>query len=275
MSICFPSDTDWACTYTPEELAAMRADPRKAAAMQFAEATAWYSLAALSAYRIGVCPTTVRPCALGCAPAGTWMEAPVGGASVAGLPIVNIGRMFTPYLSGGNWYNSCGCISRDDCSCTAISEVILPGPVGSIESVSIDGMTLEPTAYRVDSSNRLVRLDGEQWPLCQDMTGDGFQVTYYQGAAPNEMTRRAAGILAAEFYKSCMGSKCRLPSRVTAVSRAGVDYELDTGLWPDGLTTIREVDAVIYMYNPNGLKQAPRVIIPEQRQKPRRQTWGY
>ena len=262
MTICVPATTDWSCAYSDEEIAAL--DP---AVKLRAETLAWYTLASLTAFQIGVCPTTVRPCRAGCAPAGTWLV-----STVAGRPI----GLFQPHVvAGGVWVNGCGC-SRDDCSCVSLCEAILPGPVGAIESVVVDGVTLDPTAYRVDNGTRLVRTDGECWPVCQDLSSSdpalGFWVTYYQGAAPNELTRYAAGVLAAEFYKACSGTKCRLPNGVTSVTRLGVSYQITAGSFPGGYTGIHEVDAVIRLYNPHGLTVPPRVVSPDQR-APRQSTW--
>lgn len=279
MSICYPSDTDWGCAYTEAQLVEMRADPVKAAVMRRSEALAWYSLASLTAFQIGVCPTTIRPCAARCAPAGSWMEAPVGGASTAGLPRQSIGGVFTPYVTGGIWVNGCGC-SPSSCSCSQLSEVILPGPVGGIESVVLDGEILDPSTYRVDNGNRLVSLVADRpWPGCQDMManeGEGtFLVTYYRGAAPNEMTQFAAGILASEFYKSCTDGKCRLPIGVQKVVRGNAEYTINVALFEGGVTKIREVDAVINIYNPYKLKSAPRVLTPEAHTSgARTRTWG-
>lgn len=277
MSMCYPADTDWGCEYTEEQLEQMRSVPETLRKMELSEARAWYLLASLCAYQIGVCATTIRPCAVRCAPPGTWMEAAVGGASAAGLPTMTIGGMFTPYVTGGIWVNGCGC-RTSDCSCTAVSQVMLPGPVGGIEEVKVDGVVLAASAYRVDNGNLLVRQDGGQWPVCQDMSapagGEGtFSVSYYRGAAPNELTRAAAGVLAVEFYKACTSGKCRLPKGVRSVARGGATYEIDTELFPGGYTRIPEVDAVIRMYNPNTLKSAPRVLSPDSGNA-RRQTWG-
>lgn len=278
--LCYPPDTDWSCAFTPEELAAIVEDPTKRATKERSEALAWYTLASLCGYQIGVCPTTVRPCAARCAPSGSWMAAPAGGASMAGLPTMTIGSSFTPHISGGVWLNSCGCGPRD-CSCGRLREVVLPGPVGHILSVMLDGEKIAPSRYRVDNGDRLVALDDDLiWPTCQDLAagpGDpgAFAVTYYRGAAPNEMTKFAAGVLATEFYRACTGGRCRLPAGVTSVARNGVTYEIQTGLFAEGYTGIREVDAVIRIYNPNGLKQAPRVITPESRTRTRRATWRH
>lgn len=262
MSICYPPDTDWSCRYSDEELAGMRGDPVNAAKLERAEAFAWSLLAALTAYQIGTCPITVRPCAAGCAPSGSYAPAYAGGRA---LPIAVIGRP-SPFISGGAWYNSCGCSSASECSCGPLSEVELPGPVGSIVSVMIGGREVPPSAYRVDGGNRLTRLDGDLWPTCQDQTlsdEEGFSVTYYRGAAPNIMTRAAAGVLASEFFLACEGDDaCRLPRNVTSVTRAGDSYELEPVSMPEGELNIPEVDAVVRIYNPNGIKTPGRVIVP-------------
>lgn len=277
---CIPSGTDWSCAYTDAEIATMREDPAKAAAMERSEALAWNTLASLCAYRIGVCPETIRPCAVGCTGGGSWMAAPVTSAAYAALPLRTIGGIYTPHISGGQWVNSCRCSSARGCDCRSVSEVRLPGPVGGVEEVIVDGIVRDPATYRVDDGGYLVSLDPDApWPLCSDpLAGDedegSFLVTYYRGAAPNELTRYAAGLLATEFYKACQGGKCRLPAGVTTVARQGVTYEIQTGLFENGYTGIREVDAVIRIYNPHGLKQAPRVLSPDSPARARRTTWS-
>lgn len=272
MSMCYPAGTDWSCAYTPEEIAAL--DP---AVKERSEALAWYTLASLTAYQLGVCPTVIRPCTAGCQAPGTYMVSIVQGGQVSSLPLQSIGT-FTPHINAaGQWVNACGCRTAADCSCTALCEAILPGPVGGIESVVVDGVSLPPSAYRVDNGTRLVRTDGECWPSCQDFASSdpavGFWVTYYRGAAPNTLTQYAAGVLATEFYKACSGGKCRLPSGVTSVTRQGVSYSIVAGSFPGGFTGIHEVDAVIRIYNPHGLTMPSRVISPD-RPVPRQTTWN-
>lgn len=153
MAMCYPDSTDWGCALTADEVAAL--DPALKAR---SEMLAWTTLQRLTGYRLALCPTSVRPCAARCNP-GAWMEAPVSGFPADG-----------PYISQGVWYNACGCSSPDSCSCGPLSEVILPASeVGGV-SVRINGATLDPSAYRVDNGNRLVRTDGGVWPMCQDMS---------------------------------------------------------------------------------------------------------
>jgi hypothetical protein len=147
--------------------------------------------------------------------------------------------------------------------------VLLPGPVGGIVEVLIDGVVVPSSNYRVDNTNRLVAQFDQVWPSCQDMTlpetEDGtFSVQYWRGFAPNALTNYAAGVLAAEFYKACTGDKgCRLPSGVTQITRQGVTMEIQTGLWQGGWTGLREVDAVISTFNPYGLRAQTVITSPD------------
>ena len=256
--VCAP-EADWSCRYSAEEMTALRDDPVTLHRVERAEAFAWSTLAALTAYRIGTCPVTVRPCAARCVPSGSYLTAPVR-SSGSWLPTLRIGG---PYVSGGNWYNACACRSQGDCACTSLSEVILPGPVGSIVSVFIDGVEIDRSAYRVDNGDRLVRLDGEEWPACQDMAAGGFQVTYYRGAAPNLMTKAAAGALAVEFYAACADEPCKLPWNLTSMARNGESYEMGEGGIDGVVEAIPEVAAVVRIYNPYGLKSQPFVASPD------------
>jgi hypothetical protein len=90
-------------------------------------------------------------------------------------------------------------------------------------------------------------------------------VSYYRGTGPNSLLDYAAGVLGWEFYQACLGNDCRLPAGVTSVSRQGISFQIQTGLFQNGMTGIREVDAVIGLYNPNGLKAPPVISSPDVR----------
>jgi hypothetical protein len=262
--VCYPEGADWLCAYSQDELDAMIADPPTLAIMQRSEALAWSTLAALTGYRLSICPTLIRPCLARCGFGGTWDVAPVS----------NSGSL-QPFISGGNWYNACGC--RDDCSCASLCEVLLPMGVGDINYVALNGVNLDPTAYRVDNGYHLVRTDGDCWPTCQDMTAapdaeGSFLVSYYPGVAPNDLFRYAAGVLAVEYYHACTGGECRLPSGVESITRQGMTMTMTGGTFPGGMTGIPEVDAVIRVYNPYAAKSPARVLSPDRR-RGRVQTW--
>jgi hypothetical protein len=259
MDICYPEGTDWGCALNQQQIDSLDPDVKERS-----EALAWSTLSALLGYRVSLCPVVLRPCLAGCGRLGTYYSAPESGG----------GGTFQPHISAGRWYNGCGCTT--DCSCTSLCEVVMPAPVGAIVSVSLNGATLDPSAYRVDNGNRLVRTDGDCWPACQDMTSTGegsFIVSFHPYLAPNDLLRYAAGLLANEFYLACTGEACRLPSGVTGISRNGISMTIPSGLFPNGGTGIREIDAIIRTYNPNGLKMSARVLSPDAT-RGRVQTWA-
>jgi hypothetical protein len=171
--------------------------------------------------RFGNCEVTILPCLQSC-----------GYTSAMGYGSY---PAWIPYRTSGGWVNvSCGC--RRSCSCTTISELILP-TVGTVSEVAEDGVILDPSAWRVDNMRRLVRLDGGVWPTCQDFTADppSWTVTYSPGYPVPSMGQLAASTLACQLARRVCGHKCDLPANTTQVTRQGVSITIDpttnTGLW--------------------------------------------
>jgi hypothetical protein len=84
----------------------------------------------------------------------------------------------------------------------------------------------------VDDWHKLIRLDGGQWPICNNLnladTEVGtWSVTALFGEPVPVMGRAAVGELAAQFAKllAC-DDDCQLPPNVTSVARQGVDMTL-------------------------------------------------
>jgi hypothetical protein len=238
-------------------------DGASADKMLRAATLAWVSLQGLMGGQIGITPVTVRPAKK------SWIRrywtAPVGG-----------GFGFYPsQQADGNWINVL-CGHWGDCNCRVTETVLLPGPVGAVYMVQVDGEVVAPSAYRVDNGNELVRQDGGTWPLCPDMTApDGspntFSVTYLQGAAPDDLDIFAASVLAEQFFLRITNAKnCRLPKGVKTISRQGVTWEVIGPMFDNGFTGIPEVDQVIQRRNPYQLKTAPMVMSPDY--KPARKT---
>ena len=259
MSICIPSTIN----LPPNETAwneLTNADQELFAAL------AWSQWQALLGHSLSICPTEVRPCAPGFYES-VWKTSPETGHS-----------QFVPTLIGGAWLNLCSC-SSGACGCGNAIAVTLPGPVGRIDEVRIDGVVLEPTAYRVDNASVLVRQDGERWPAGQDFSRpagepETWSVRYFRGNAPDELDDWAAGILALEFAKSYTGKgKCRLPANVQNITRNGVQMELRNNLFLDGTTGIREIDMLISQRNPHQLTQPSRVKSPDS-MRARTTTWS-
>jgi hypothetical protein len=151
-----------------------------------------------------------------------------------------------------------------------VEAIDLPGPVGAVTEVLIDGVALDASNYRVEDGRYLVRLDSQPWP---ESSGDNFVVTYLNSYPVDEMGAHAAGVMAYEWYKAITRSKdkCRLPSNATNVARQGITIEVATGMFPEGVTGMPEIDAYLMLFNPFGLRVAPRVYSPD---LPRhRQVW--
>jgi len=255
-------ETDWGCA-EDDWVAALDPDLKAKA-----EILAWETLRSLTAYRLGNCPVTVRPCAKGC----------YRPSSYETSPATNWGNgIIAPRIVDGQWLNGCGCTT--DCSCTYLPVVELTGPVGKVVSVTLDGVPLPTTSYRVDNGNQLVRTDGGQWPACQDMAAEPgelltFAVTYVQGFAPDQMAAWSAGLLAVEFAKACKGEKCALPRGVQTISRQGVGLQINGDMFEGGSTGITVVDAYVRLLNPHHLTQGPRIYSPD-RQPARTTTWQH
>jgi len=148
--------------------------------------------------------------------------------------------------------------------------VYLPGPVLSVTSVTIDGIVLADTSYRVDNREILVRTDGECFPECQNMNLNGpaegtFEVTYSRGKAVPLAGQIAAGLLACEFAKACAGQDCGLPANLSSLARQGVEVTMidPTDVLDAGLTGVPNVDLWIRSVNPARLAQRPRVFSPD------------
>lgn len=215
--------------------------------------------------KYGLCSLTVRPCGVGC-------------AVRAGLRLTD-GGWFWPQLRGGQVFNGCGCQIR--CGCTVASEVLLDGPVYDVLRVRVDGQLIDPTTYRVDGGVRLVRVDGQTWPMVQDLNAsDGlagtFDVTYRRGSPVPRGGRRALAALMVELQKAACGdTSCRLPSRVTNIVREGVTYSMlddPSTLLQAGRTGVPEVDLWLALVNPTQTRSRMRVYSPDLATV-RRQTW--
>jgi hypothetical protein len=185
----------------------------------------------------GVCQRTVRPCPGNC---GCWTprwpehETPIRG-------------------------------------CRPLSSVKLAGyPVQAIIDVTIDGVTVDPSEYRLDRNQYLLRLNDasgnrQLWPGCQDLGKDSgddtFFVTYSYGVAPPVAGVEAAKQLGCELVKACTAETsgdCDLPPGTSRVTRQGLTIEAETlGLFlSSGQTGLAHIDAFLAVYGGNGHRPA-------------------
>lgn len=216
------------------------------------------TLRRLTGYRVGGCPITVRPCRQACGSGARW-----------GYSYSDYG-WFQPYIgTDGAWRNNCG-VCQTDCSCSTRCSVDLPGPVGQVYEVKVDGVIIDEADYRVLFGNSLTWTSSDDcpWPTCQDLTladteENTFSVQYLNSYPVDGLGAYAAGLLAREYAAACMGDTCSFPATVTAITRMGTTYEIPTGSFPNGMTGIREVDAYIALWNPKNLTQNSTVWSPD------------
>lgn len=252
----WPDATEFCCPTWEEYDPALQEQ-----ALSFATYVIW----AATGRQYGLCQMTVRPCGRQCTncPAG-WFWDGYG--------------TWTPYIWNGNWYN-CYCGGSGPggcCTCEPDCQVYLPGPVHSIVSVQVDGASLAVSGdsgfnYFVLDQQWLVRTDtSECWPECANQNlapGDpnAFEVTYLRGREVPEILGNAVGTYACEYAKACLGQACRLPSRVTNISRQGISISMVdfNEVLKHGLTGLWDVDQLIMTINPYGLKGQTRFYSPD------------
>ena len=218
-------------------------------------AVAWATqiLDALTGRQFAQCAVNYRPCGPTCTTSSGYLTWPVGSPSSSGGGY----PWMIPYIDTGVWRN---CACEGACSCRARCEVPFPGPVAQVLSVTIDGVTLDPAAYRIDSYKGfpiLVRTDGDCWPKCQDMSMDvddvgAFVIAYKPGKTLPTAGKLAAGMLACEYAKLCAGQDCALPQQLASLSRNGIEVQVadPTALLEEGLTGIAMVDLWVKSVNP-------------------------
>jgi hypothetical protein len=132
--------------------------------------------------------------------------------------------------------------------------------VTEVTSVTING---EPfTDYRLVPGGWLERTDCREWGRWFDQT----TVVYAYGTPPPESGVQAAIVLANEIGKAeCGDSSCRLPKRVTSITRQGVSIAVIDSMdfYKIRKTGLPDVDLWLTAVNPKGRLRRARVISPD------------
>lgn len=189
----------------------------------------------------------------------------------------------------------CQCF-RPLCTCY-LPSLALPGPVAGVVEVMVNGAVVPLTSIRIKTAGKgarrtIVRLDGTEWPCCNDLVADptvvgpedgcvAWSVTYWQGRAISDLARDAAGILAEQIgrqYCTQGGAGCddRMVAGLTRISRRGVTREYDPNALKDAATgQIRTglslVDQWVTSVNPHGRVRPSLIIRPDD---PARESGG-
>jgi hypothetical protein len=138
----------------------------------------------------------------------------------------------------------------------------LPRNPVAIVSVVEDGVTLDPDAYRVNRAGWLERVDGAHWRTCGDVT----QVTYTFGEPPPEGGVQAVVTLAVQLMLDLVqDGKCRLPARVTNITRQGVSVSVmdPMDFLSNGRTGFYSIDLWLAAVNPDRRPMRGHVWSPD------------
>jgi hypothetical protein len=204
----------------------------------------------------GCCQTTVRPCH-----ADPWADYDPRGT----------------FREAADWHSGSGICACGGCGRWREVHLGLE-PVRSIISVTVDGVTLDSSAYKVLDYSTLIRVDGDAWPCSNDLTlettEDGtWSVEFTYGRSAPAMGVEAAKVLACEVVKAITDQgECTLPANVQRVVRLGVtqDFAEVAGDGPQGwLTGLWLPDKFINAYNPYGLAREADVFSPDLRRRAR------
>lgn len=259
------------CGWTIEQCGCGKCwDGLSPATREIASAIATTVMWAATGRRYGLCELTVLPCNPPAVEPG-YQTYPVGGFDPWSLG--GTSGLAVPVINSGVWTNQCGAIG---CTCRAACEVPLDGPVADVVDVFIDG---EPLAggYEIHNGFLLVRTDGQCWPTCQTFGVEvpEFEVVYHRGEPIPSPVQWGSNLLACEYGKACQGKDCGLPSRMTRLTRQGVEVQV-ADIPKDGKgrirTGLRLVDDVIDADNPYGLAERTMVTSPDL-VPPRVVTW--
>ncbi|QXN73686.1 head-to-tail adaptor [Gordonia phage Fitzgerald] len=242
-------DIDWPIDI-PDDSAAVWA-AASAEAREQASAWAISVLWALSGRTFGTVTEHVRPTP----------QPRVTGSTYAGtLSSTYPGRRVAPPLTTG--YDPG---AGRGCRVAGV-RLYLPGPIADVTAVGIDGVTLTPDAYRVIDGQYVRRVDGQHWPLRQDLDADDTEVgawfvTYRRGVPAPTAARLAAGVMAVEYLNDRAGRECRLPRGITQASRQGLSIEVDSrAYFTEGMTGIDEVDQWLLTVNPHGIARPAQLV---------------
>lgn len=163
----------------------------------------------------------------------------------------------TAGLIDGQVYNYCSA-----CDSHAHGIWLRHRPVISVTSVYVGATLLSPSQYQILDSGFLGSPGGQGcWQSVADLT-----VSYIYGQPMPAMAKMAARELANQLVlASDNDENCRLPDRVTSVSRQGVSWAVldPQDFLADGRTGLYTVDLFLKTVNPAKARARSRVFTPD------------
>lgn len=133
--------------------------------------------------------------------------------------------------------------------------------VTAVTEVLIGDTVVDPSRYRLTPAGWLERLGNQPWTIA----GNDVTVTYAFGKPPPVGGELAVISLATEFAKDQVGLPCKLPQRVTSVTRQGISFQsIDPMTFlPRNQTGVYQVDLWLQAVNPGGRPRRAQVWSPD------------
>lgn len=171
---------------------------------------------------------------------------------------------------------SCAC--KGWCACSVNSIDLGLWPITSLNRVRMDGANQSLSGFHIDEYHLLVRSGPQDpWPACSNLwaasagaydseaEGHVFEVDVTYGIEAPSILERAARMLACELLNDACSGQCKLPERVTSVSRRGLSIEVASAqdLLDKRLTGIYAVDLAIVTLNPSRMQSPTFVWTPQ------------
>lgn len=192
------------------------------------------------------------------------------------------------YYWTGRTYGTCeatvrpcrGCVGEcRDCCCDPGGIELGLWPITNLTEVWYDGEAQPIENFHIDNFRTLVRSvdNDEPWPRCSNLwaakgspednetNGYVFEVSFEYGIPVPGMLERAARVLACELLNDACIGNCRLPEKVTTVSRRGLTMEVASSseLLSNNLTGLYQVDLAIRALNPSRIQSPAFVWTPD------------
>lgn len=174
---------------------------------------------------------------------------------------------------------ACGCMGEGGCCCEVSKIDLGLWPITAINSVHYDGAAQPLGDFHIDNFHELVRTnDQDPWPRCTNLwaatggvhdnetEGYVFEIGITYGIAVPGLLERAARVLACELLNDACLGECKLPDRVTNISRRNLTMQVASAediLRDNGGTGIYQVDLAVKTFNPSRLQSPSFVWNPQ------------
>lgn len=190
------------------------------------------------------------------------------------------GRQFGTCTTTLRVCRGCRCAYGTPCCCEVDSIDLGLWPITSIDAIRMDGEEQDPDDFHIDEFHLLVRSTSQApWPVCSNLWAESggaydtdpyrpsFEVTVTHGVEVPHVLERAARTLTCELINDACAGQCKLPERVTSISRRGMSVEVASSqdLLGDKLTGIYVVDLAISTLNPTKMQSPSFVWTPQLR----------